>query len=61
MLQFLRDNRFKVNPYVSFFDDIEGVIAELHGIAVRRSELDFLIDGAVVKVTDMRTVRSISW
>ena len=55
MLQFLRDNRFKVNPYVSFFDDIEGVIAELHGIAVRRSELDFLIDGAVVKVTDMRT------
>ncbi|MGK9254826.1 NAD-dependent DNA ligase LigA [Paenibacillus humicus] len=55
LIQFLRDNRFKVNPYITYFDDIEEVIAELHRIAVMRPELDFLIDGAVVKVTDMRT------
>lgn len=53
--QFLLDNRFKVNPYVRYFDDIELVAAELEQLAARRREFDFLIDGAVVKVTDMRT------
>ncbi|SDS57376.1 DNA ligase (NAD+) [Paenibacillaceae bacterium GAS479] len=55
LIQFLRENRFKVNPYVAYFSEIEEVITELHRIAVQRPEFDFLIDGAVVKVTDMRT------
>lgn len=55
MIEFLRDNRFKVNPYLAYFTDIEELITELHRIAVQRPEFDFLIDGAVIKVTDMRT------
>ena len=55
MLQFLRDNRFKVNPYIRYFDNIDEVAAELEAIAGRRGELDYLIDGAVVKISDMRT------
>jgi DNA ligase (NAD+) len=55
MTQFLRDNHFKVNPYVKFFDSIEEVAAELQGMAERRSSLDYLIDGGVVKISDMRT------
>jgi DNA ligase (NAD+) len=55
MTQFLRDNHFKVNPYVKFFDSIEEVAAELQGMSERRSSLDYLIDGGVVKITDMRT------
>ncbi|TYP75779.1 NAD-dependent DNA ligase LigA [Paenibacillus methanolicus] len=55
MMQFLRDNRFKVNPYVTYWNTIEEVEAELARITAMRSELDFLIDGAVVKLTDMRT------
>lgn len=55
MVQFLKDNRFRVNPYMLYFDRIEDVQAELAQIADKRSSLDYLIDGAVIKLTDMRT------
>ena len=55
MVQFLKNNRFRVNPYVLYFDRIEDVQAELAQIADKRSSLDYLIDGAVVKLTYMRT------
>jgi len=55
MLEFLRANRFKVNPYVRHFDSIEAVHEELMRLAGTRHELDFLIDGAVVKLNDLRT------
>lgn len=55
MMAFLRDNQFKVNPYLTYFDSFEEVIEQLTEIEKGRSELDFLIDGAVVKITDMRT------
>ncbi|TNJ63455.1 NAD-dependent DNA ligase LigA [Paenibacillus hemerocallicola] len=55
MVQFLRDNRFKVNPYVKFYDSIEEVAEELRRVETIRHEFDYLIDGAVVKVNDMRT------
>ncbi|WP_046216468.1 NAD-dependent DNA ligase LigA [Paenibacillus wulumuqiensis] len=55
MMQFLKDNHFRVNPYVSYFENFDDVIAQLEEIQTRRSQLDYLIDGAVVKITDMRT------
>lgn len=55
MMQFLRDNRFKVNPYIQYFDSIEEVAAELRRLESVRNEFDYLIDGAVVKINDMRT------
>lgn len=55
MVSFLRDNRFKVNPYLHFFERIEDVAAELERVVGMRHDLDYLIDGAVVKLTDMRT------
>lgn len=55
MRQFLRDNGFLVDDYAVYFDRIEDVAAELKRIEERRSGFDFLIDGAVVKLTDMRT------
>jgi DNA ligase (NAD+) len=55
MTQFLRDNQFKVNPYVKFYDSIEEVAAELQSMEERRGTLDYLIDGGVVKIADMRT------
>jgi len=54
MVQFLRDNRFKVSPYVAYCNSLEEVAAELQKLADKRLELDFLIDGVVVKLTDMR-------
>ncbi|MFS0725938.1 NAD-dependent DNA ligase LigA [Paenibacillus sp. 1P07SE] len=61
MVQFLRDNHFKVNPYLVYFTDIHEVQAELEKLALGRAELDFLIDGAVVKVTDVRTREALGY
>lgn len=55
MLEFLRANRFKVNPYARRFESIEAVHDELMKLGGTRHELDFLIDGAVVKLDDLRT------
>lgn len=55
MVSFLRDNRFKVSPFVRFFDSIEAVAEELDNVVSMRNTFDFLIDGLVVKITDMRT------
>jgi len=55
MQQFLRDNRFKVNPYATYWGTIEEVQTELERIESIRHEFNYLIDGAVVKLTDMRT------
>lgn len=55
MMSFLRENHFPVNPYTTYFSSVEEVVKEIEGIVERRSSLDYLIDGAVVKLTDMRT------
>jgi DNA ligase (NAD+) len=55
MIGFLRENHLPVNPYVQYFDTIEEVCEEVERLAEKRLQLDFLIDGAVVKIYDMRT------
>ncbi|MNW44264.1 DNA ligase [compost metagenome] len=55
MMAFLKDNRFKVNPYVTYHDGFDKVIETLDEIVEQRPTLDYLIDGAVIKITDMRT------
>lgn len=55
MVDFLKNNRFKVSPYVTYHDSFDHVMSELKHIEEQRSSLDFLIDGAVIKLTDMRT------
>jgi DNA ligase (NAD+) len=55
MVQFLQANYFKVSPHIHFFDKIEDVAADLEWLAQQRHSFDFLIDGGVVKIADMRT------
>ncbi|MBA2942345.1 NAD-dependent DNA ligase LigA [Paenibacillus sp. CGMCC 1.16610] len=55
MVQFLRDNHFKISNRTRYFNTIEEVSTELERIAEERLGFDFLIDGSVVKLTDMRT------
>ncbi|MFC5469790.1 NAD-dependent DNA ligase LigA [Cohnella suwonensis] len=61
MIAFLKENRFPVNPYVAYFPTIEGVAAELDNVVAGRSGHDYLIDGAVVKLTDMRTREALGY
>jgi len=61
MVQFLRNNHFKVSERTRFFSTMEEVSAELERIAEERSSLDFLIDGSVIKITDMRTREALGY
>lgn len=55
MLRFIREQGFPVSPYFERADGREGVMRLIHRIEEERPGLDFLIDGAVVKVMDYRT------
>ena len=55
MVQFIKDQGFPISPYFETADSREGVIALIRAIEEKRPTLDFLIDGAVVKVMDQRT------
>ncbi|TVX96124.1 NAD-dependent DNA ligase LigA [Cohnella terricola] len=61
MMAFLRENKFPVNPYIAYFSSIDELIKELESIVERRASLDYLIDGAVVKLTDMRTREALGY
>ena len=54
-MDFLRENRFKVNPSLTYFQEFDDVMEQLEAIQENRGQLDYLIDGAVIKLTDMRT------
>ncbi|WP_151733838.1 NAD-dependent DNA ligase LigA [Paenibacillus tengchongensis] len=54
MMDFLRSNYFKVNPYLTYFENFDDVTEQLAEIEEKRAGLDYLIDGAVIKVTDFR-------
>lgn len=61
MMDFLRVNRFKVNPYIFYFENFDDVMEQLADIEARRGELDYLIDGAVLKLTDLRTREALGY
>lgn len=51
-LEFLRAQKFKVNPDLFVCESYEEIAEALKVIEERRPKLDYLIDGAVVKVDD---------
>ncbi len=55
MIDFLRAQGFPVSPYFRTENTREGVLSAIRAIERGRPNLDFLIDGAVVKVRDQRT------
>lgn len=53
MLSFLRENGFPVSDFYREATDAEGILNEIRQAETTRDGLDFLIDGMVIKVTDM--------
>lgn len=53
MLAFIREQGLPVSPYFETADTAEGVMAAVRRIEQERDTLDFLIDGATVKIQDM--------
>lgn len=56
-LAWLKERRFKVNPDIVLLDSEERVIEQCLQWQRRRGELDFEIDGVVVKVDDLQLQR----
>ena len=52
MIDFLKENKFKISDYYLLTDDKNQLIKSLDNIQEKRPKLDFLIDGAVIKVND---------
>jgi len=51
-VEWLRDRGFKVNPDTDHHEGVEGVVKRCHWWEERREELDYEIDGVVVKVDE---------
>jgi len=52
MLDFLAENRFPVSGCEVYADTLEKAIDAVHGVENSRADLDYMIDGAVIKITD---------
>jgi len=55
MLEFLRKNGFPTSQYEEHANTYEEICQRIDAVEEKRSSLDFLIDGAVVKVCDLAT------
>ena len=55
MLAFMKENGLNISPFVRPAQTIEEALEAVHEIEQKRATLDFLIDGATIKITDMRT------
>jgi DNA ligase (NAD+) len=51
-VEWLREKGFKVNPDTAHHEGVEGVVKRCHWWEERREELDYEIDGVVVKVDE---------
>lgn len=51
MIDFLRENHFQVTPYLKTASTIEEAMEAVREVESQRESLDFLIDGAVIKIT----------
>lgn len=54
MIDFIEANGLPISPYQKCFSSIGEVCSEVQSAGDHRSELDFLIDGIVVKINDFR-------
>ena len=55
MIRFLKEQGFPVSPYFEVADSREKALQLIRDIEEKRPTLDFLIDGAVIKVMDQQT------
>ncbi len=54
-IAFLKDNGLPVSPYLETHGDIKGAYEGIREAERNRGKLDFLIDGMVLKISDLKT------
>ena len=53
MINFMKENKFKVSTFYKLLDNKQAILDGLDEILSQRPNLDFLIDGAVIKINDL--------
>lgn len=61
MLDFLRENRFPVSDCEIMAASIDEAVRAVEEIEASRGTLDYLIDGAVIKITDFKTREALGY
>ncbi|MCL4248913.1 MAG: NAD-dependent DNA ligase LigA [Anaerolineae bacterium] len=59
MLEFLRDMGFQVAPDAAIYPTLSDIIQQIPTWESRRNQLDYEIDGIVIKVNDLRIVQEL--
>ncbi len=59
MLEYLRDLGFLVAPDAGFFSNLSNIIQQIPAWESRRNQLDYEIDGIVIKVNDLNVAREL--
>ncbi len=60
-VEFLRENGFKVHPFLRVCNGINGVMTAIKEIENSRKTLDILTDGAVVKINDFNLRKNLGY
>lgn len=55
MISFLADNKFPITPFINKYRASKDIINAINHIEEIRNSLDFLIDGVVIKINDIKT------
>ena len=61
MMDFLGENRFPVSQWEVFAPDIQAALAAVEQVEEERGALDYLIDGAVIKIWDFPTRQALGY
>ena len=61
MLDFLAENRFPVSGKEIYADTLATAIEAVHAVENSRADLDYMIDGAVIKITDFATREALGY
>ncbi|MBQ8537510.1 MAG: NAD-dependent DNA ligase LigA, partial [Clostridia bacterium] len=61
MMAFIKENGFPVSDYFETADTYEGLCQKVEAMEAARSKLDFLIDGAVIKIDDLAVRDSLGY
>lgn len=60
-LEILKQNKFKVQPDVQFYDNFEDIKKFIDKVEVEKSSYDFLIDGVVFKLNSFSDSLKLGW
>ncbi len=61
MMAFIRENRFPTSNCEIYCDTLDGAIEAVRAVETSRPELDYMIDGAVIKITSFAVRRALGY